>query len=207
MGTLGELLERLSLLGRGLESGVDLAWLLHLVGDVHQPLHSSGRVSDRDPDGDRGGNDFALDDLEIRNLHAYWDTILKRTHQKRHSESYFAWVSRVAGELIESHPPESLRDAVAVDGFESWSKASAEITITRVYPEYLKRDGAPPARYETEASAIASKQVALAGFRLARLLDDLLGSTSNPSFSAACAVSSRIAPITTVTPLSRRFKD
>ncbi len=173
-GTLGELLERLNVLGRGLDGGVEVSWLLHLVGDVHQPLHSSSRVTDREPEGDRGGNDFGLDDFETSNLHAYWDTILKRIHRKRHSESSTAWVSRVARELMESHPPESLRDAIAVAGFEAWSKASAEIAMTRAYPEYLSRDAVPPAGYEAEASEIASKQVALAGYRLARLLDDLL---------------------------------
>ena len=174
MGTLGELLERLNLFGRRLDGGVDVAWLLHLVGDVHQPLHSSGRVTDREPKGDRGGNDFAIDDLELSNLHAYWDTIPKRTHPKYHSESYTGWVSRVAEALMASHPPDSLRDAIAVGSFESWSKASAEIAMTYAYPEDLKRGAAPSARYETEASEIASKQVALAGYRLARLLDDLL---------------------------------
>ena len=34
----------------------DLSWLLHLVGDVHQPLHASTRVSSTDPGGDAGGN-------------------------------------------------------------------------------------------------------------------------------------------------------
>jgi hypothetical protein len=34
----------------------DLPWLLHLVGDVHQPLHSTTRVSATKPDGDNGGN-------------------------------------------------------------------------------------------------------------------------------------------------------
>jgi S1/P1 Nuclease len=34
----------------------DLTWLLHLVGDVHQPLHSATRVSGAQPDGDAGGN-------------------------------------------------------------------------------------------------------------------------------------------------------
>src|SRR5262249_19382391 len=34
----------------------DLVWLLHIVGDIHQPLHASTRVSKADPDGDAGGN-------------------------------------------------------------------------------------------------------------------------------------------------------
>ena len=39
---------------------VALAWVLHLVGDAHQPLHNSARITPQDPQGDRGGNLFLL---------------------------------------------------------------------------------------------------------------------------------------------------
>jgi hypothetical protein len=52
----------------------DLVWLLHLVGDVHQPLHSSTRVSSTDPDGDSGGNNVKLCASPCRDeLHGFWD--------------------------------------------------------------------------------------------------------------------------------------
>jgi hypothetical protein len=38
----------------------DLVWLLHLVGDVHQPLHFTTRVSAGFPTGDAGGNDVEV---------------------------------------------------------------------------------------------------------------------------------------------------
>lgn len=38
----------------------DLVWLLHLVGDVHQPLHATSRFTQDEPKGDRGGNEVAL---------------------------------------------------------------------------------------------------------------------------------------------------
>jgi hypothetical protein len=34
----------------------DLVWLLHLVGDAHQPLHAVGRFTKQIPNGDAGGN-------------------------------------------------------------------------------------------------------------------------------------------------------
>ena len=48
---------------------VALKFLLHLVGDVHQPLHASD-------DDDRGGNGKRVNSREFRagNLHHYWDT-------------------------------------------------------------------------------------------------------------------------------------
>ncbi len=45
-----------------------LKWVIHLVGDMHQPMH----VGDR---GDRGGNDVQLTyDDKPGNLHGLWDT-------------------------------------------------------------------------------------------------------------------------------------
>ncbi|MGR9180456.1 S1/P1 nuclease (plasmid) [Rhizobium leguminosarum] len=38
----------------------DLVWLLHLVGDAHQPLHATARFSQAHKHGDQGGN---LDDV------------------------------------------------------------------------------------------------------------------------------------------------
>ena len=35
----------------------DLVWLLHLVGDIHQPLHCTSRFTSTQPQGDSGGND------------------------------------------------------------------------------------------------------------------------------------------------------
>ncbi|MHC2585348.1 MULTISPECIES: S1/P1 nuclease [Bradyrhizobium] len=50
----------------------DLVWLLHLVGDVHQPLHATSRFTQDLPDGDRGGNSVKLCESPCRNeLHAF----------------------------------------------------------------------------------------------------------------------------------------
>src|SRR5438270_13657961 len=35
-----------------------LRFLIHYVGDIHQPLHCATRVTQAMPEGDRGGNDF-----------------------------------------------------------------------------------------------------------------------------------------------------
>jgi hypothetical protein len=47
-----------------------LQFLLHLVGDVHQPLHASNN-------GDAGGNDrrVSLPGRRTGSLHHYWDTV------------------------------------------------------------------------------------------------------------------------------------
>src|SRR5439155_18980218 len=51
-----------------------LPWLLHLVGDIHQPLHVLQRFTLDFPRGDRGGNAVRL--RGTSNLHSYWDSHL-----------------------------------------------------------------------------------------------------------------------------------
>jgi hypothetical protein len=182
-GTLGELVQRLeesedrmtSSSVPASERAIALAWVLHLAGDVHQPLHSSARVTSRDPNGDRGGNDFELDDEESPNLHAYWDSIFRRARRQYHSEGYFAWVSRVARELEGLHPASSLEREIAESSPESWSKEAAVIAMNDAYPNELVRGAAPPRHYQVVVFERARRQAALAGYRLARLLNERFG--------------------------------
>ncbi len=51
-------------------AGGDLAFLIHSVGDIHQPLHAA-------TDADKGGNCIAVESHpRMRNLHAAWDTVV-----------------------------------------------------------------------------------------------------------------------------------
>lgn len=184
-GTAGELVIRLDEMRRKLtedsarhadpERAIALAWVLHLVGDVHQPLHSSARVESVDPDGDRGGNDFLLDDVEAPNLHAFWDSILDRTRRQAPGESYFAWVQRVADEIMRLYPRDGFATELRVDNIDEWSKQAAVIAMRSAYPGSLVRGAAPPRRYQDEVFEKASRQAALAGCRLARLLTEAFG--------------------------------
>jgi hypothetical protein len=72
---------------------VAYCWLMHLVGDIHQPLHSTALFSqDRFPTGDRGGNDIPL--TQGRNLHALWDNLLGRQYYMRNVQQAVAEVER-----------------------------------------------------------------------------------------------------------------
>ena len=52
-----------------------LKFLLHVVGDLHQPLHSSSLYNRMFPNGDLGGNLFPIEfNDEINELHALWDS-------------------------------------------------------------------------------------------------------------------------------------
>ena len=50
-------------------------YLVHVAGDIHQPLHSVALFNETYPEGDRGGNSLSihlLDDSKS-NLHSFWD--------------------------------------------------------------------------------------------------------------------------------------
>jgi hypothetical protein len=67
-------------LGSGASDDVkayDLAWLEHLVGDIHQPLHAIMRVSATKPEGDAGGSLLPICASPCRDsLHLFWDRLV-----------------------------------------------------------------------------------------------------------------------------------
>ena len=64
--------------GSPADRAIYLCWLLHLVGDIHQPLHCCSQLSELFPQGDQGGN-LALvriaGGMPVR-LHFAWDAML-----------------------------------------------------------------------------------------------------------------------------------
>ena len=147
---------------------VALAWLLHLVGDIHQPLHSSSRVTPTEPlpKGDEGGNAFHLD--ENRNLHAYWDRILDASVAPEPGEDSIAYAGRMAQRIERAEPP--VTPSADVSG---WAQEGLRIAQTVVYVG-VSRSNAPSAAYEAEALKVSEGRIALAGYRLAALLNEAL---------------------------------
>jgi hypothetical protein len=57
---------------------IALCWLLHLIGDIHQPNHAITLYSEEFPQGDRGGNLalIRIEGGEPVKIHLYWDGLL-----------------------------------------------------------------------------------------------------------------------------------
>ena len=56
------------------EKAIALCWYLHLLGDIHQPLHAVTLVTDKYPQGDRGGNLVRVNiNGSEQNLHSWLD--------------------------------------------------------------------------------------------------------------------------------------
>lgn len=171
------------------QRGIELAWLLHLVGDIHQPLHTSSRVTAAEPRGDRGGNGVRLGST---NLHAVWDDALDRTPGRRRAgegrggrgggrpaggaDARLARAEYVAGRLTRAYPAARLGAAVADTVVASWAAAGVRTAQQVAYSAEIG-DGGPhvPEGYRDRVRAAAEPAAVLAGYRLAALLERVLG--------------------------------
>jgi hypothetical protein len=144
-----------------------LPWILHLVGDMHNPLHVATRFTREDPDGDRGGNSVYVD--PGRNLHSLWDSLPGA------DPSSAAYVDRSAEGIRRAQIPPSTDRLDTV----SWAREGVEIAKTKVY-SFGERSGSTnrPLRlgrdYRDSAKRLTDKQLFLAGIRLAALLNQQL---------------------------------
>lgn len=150
------------------QKAVLIAWIAHLVGDVHQPLHVSARVTEREPRGDRGGRQFELEGDD--NLHWYWDRALSEAFEREVDESELAFVRRVASSLMDQHPPPQ---NVGFD-YAAWAERGFEVAARDAY-EGIARGEEPPMAYAEMVQATAAERIALAGYRLAALMNSIFG--------------------------------
>jgi hypothetical protein len=174
----GDLLRDAPRLLRWLETGspemkaLGLAWVLHLVGDIHQPLHASGRISPRDPWGDGGGNTFRVG---TRSLHSVWDGILTDSVNAPRPMAPLATVTSAATMVMQSHPRSEFSSQIGQRDFGLWAREGVAIAQRDVYRAPLVRDQPVPPAYRTAAFLAAEPRIALAGYRLADLLNEALG--------------------------------
>src|SRR5262245_61248979 len=79
----------------------DLVWLEHLVGDVHQPLHATGRFSSAFPHGDRGGNAVKLSCTGCGSeLHGFWDGVVGETKRATVAAAFAKTLTAASGPPI-----------------------------------------------------------------------------------------------------------
>ena len=139
----------------------DLTWLLHLVGDIHQPLHASTRVSSTDPDGDAGGNLVKLDCAKCQ-LHAFWDDLLGKQNNLKTA-------TQAARKL-----PKPNAELAAKSDEKDWIAESFQEAQQTVYSAPIAAGDGPftlSTQYKKSAGKLAKQRAALAGTRLANLLN------------------------------------
>jgi len=139
----------------------DLMFLVHFVGDMHQPLHCSDNH-------DRGGNSVRIQFFDrTLNLHSLWDSGLMSRMPKE-------------DELYTQYSAESARHAkkwskgTVYDWAEETHKASQKITYGRLPKAAPGAVVSIDARYEQKADPLIRMQIEKAGARLARVLNEAL---------------------------------
>jgi hypothetical protein len=147
-------------------------WLIHLTGDVHQPLHATTRVSQAKPHGDEGGNSVVVKGPALE-LHAFWDDAVGLGD----TENFMKAVT--VGEGLPA-PDASL---VGDNNENDWAAESLALAKSQVYVAPVGPGLGPydlSGAYTTNMQQIARARIALAGARLANLLHTALncGSTS-----------------------------
>lgn len=161
-----------------LERADALRHIIHFVGDVHQPLHATAMESAATPDGDRGGNDFAILPPAYaagwsrppNNLHSLWDGgcgAFERIARPLTEDGRGAIVS-LSRTLAAIYP------APAVDTNDPEDWATESFAKARSVAYSIERGTQPSDQYLARGREISSQRVAMAGHRLARLLNQAL---------------------------------
>ena len=169
------------------EKAIALAWFLHLTGDLHQPLHTSARVTELEPKGDQGGNTFLLNPKDTprdrsENLHWFWDSIVGRNIARQSDACDTDYLPPIANQMMKKHPFARAQNRLALGDFNEWQKQSFTLNPSDVFSPDLIRFQTPPAKYKKNAFRVAEQQITLAGYRLGEMLNQILGgATANAS--------------------------
>lgn len=147
--------------------GFNLRILLHVVGDLHQPLHAANQFSAAHPEGDKGGNRFILGKNNVAfNLHSYWD----RGGGFLKTKAYSSKQLKTKARLIEKYWPCELA-SMNLDPLV-WASESHQLAIKKAYS--LKPGQSPDKQYQQEVNQLTQQRIALAGCRIAAILNSLL---------------------------------
>ena len=161
------------------DRGFWLAMLLHLTGDLHQPLHAAAEWSSTFPNGDAGGNLFHVkyQSNSKQVLHAFCDAVgmLYPTDPPRPFSSNPTteqMIVNTATSLINTYDfPSSATTFTNVNTFNSWANNSFATAISSVYLNGgLKQGQTLSSSYITNIRAALQSQLSLGGRRLASVL-------------------------------------
>jgi hypothetical protein len=143
----------------------DVTWLIHMVGDVHQPLHATSRFSKLHPKGDVGANLVLIKCLPDcgRNLHSFWDGLEDANKSPQAMIAAAAKLKKATGPAVGKTDP------------RVWINESFAIAKKSVYRAPIgttDKTFTITAAYKKDAMTIGKQRIALGGARLAKLFND-----------------------------------
>lgn len=162
------------------DKAIALAWFLHIGGDIHQPLHSSSRVTDREPDGDRGGNTFLISPEGTprenqQNLHWFWDSIVPRNIPYDFGFCEGCYVKHIAEAFISRYSFDAEKGGLALSNYVSWKDESLRLAQGEVFRSDLKRFETPSDAYRRNALSVSERRLTIAGYRMGETLNEIFG--------------------------------
>ncbi|MBP9722292.1 MAG: S1/P1 nuclease [Gammaproteobacteria bacterium] len=151
------------------EKALGIIYLAHLMEDSHQPLHAMSRKTNQ-TNNDRGGNYFCLKRNNKRltncraNLHSYWDSAGTLLNTKKP-------ITLLTQDIIKSYPTSAFINQIKILDPEIWLQESFSYkTVVYDTPEYEY----PNKIYQAKTRTITSQRMALAGYRLSKLLAEII---------------------------------
>jgi hypothetical protein len=147
-----------------------LKFLLHFVGDLHQPLHAADHK-------DRGGNQVPVlfgNRTKPDDLHSYWDT---------HLVQRLGHEPRAVGATLNKQITKAKADEWSKGTSTDWAKGSFGQAKSVVYnfageQQFIDDHGGKgehlDAAYDNRALPVVREQLSKAGVRLAAVLNDAL---------------------------------
>ena len=181
------------------ERALSLSWFLHLLGDIHQPLHVTDYYNAEYPTGNGAGAlSYVWDPMQdsAMPLHVLWDSNSLRS-------TALEDIDRYAADFVEKYPRSifpQLKDYRGPADFEVWAREAYQIAVDFIYAsdlEFVKDpdegqdqaqvvlkmikymlegisplEEAPevPAEHWAQLQKHAHSQVTLAGYRIADVI-------------------------------------
>lgn len=138
--------------------------LIHVIGDIHQPLHTITKISRNKPNGDLGGTLYRLSHTkEGKNLHQYWDNGGGLLLNKKTNDLY--WKAK----YLEHQWPCTLNEQQKSP--KDWLIEAHSYAVNQAYR--LRTHKKPSKKYQQATKQLVAQQIALAGCRLAYQLNNL----------------------------------
>jgi len=158
---------------------IALCWIFHLIGDIHQPCHTTSLFTTEYPEGDKGGNLVFIKtepDAAAIKLHWFWDDLILESEELRAAQSRATELQK-RPEFARS----KLTELDIESSFEEWKDTSVKLAEEVVYCKGKmtggpSKESAPvlPDGYLITAKATGERQIVLAGFRMADVMEKSL---------------------------------
>lgn len=164
-----------------------IAWRLfiHIMGDIHQPLHTTSLFTNHFPHGDHGGNLFHVEAFNgnatrTYRLHEIWDTAgltLAKSYTYPLSEAEQQIIHTQAAQMLvqnnqvcEQVKKEFPPGTPFAKKVNAWIQESHDLAKTMVYEQGALKPGTTLTPYYlSNANLVSQRQITRAGCRLAYL--------------------------------------